>query len=202
MYFEHSSPLKSKMILLKVDKEIDLKILEMIDAAALFDLVENNRSYLRQWVPWVDSNITREESKAFIQSTQEQHEQNLGFQCGIWFHNQLVGVIGFQRIDWMNRNVEIGYWIDEEHQGLGIVTKSCQVLVEYAFSEYQLNRVQIRCATGNKKSCAIIERLGFVQEGIARQAEFLYDHYVDLFIYGMTADEWKIRHSIEALRNT
>jgi ribosomal-protein-serine acetyltransferase len=189
------------MLLLKVDEEIVLKILEMDDAAALFDLVENNRSYLRKWVPWVDTNATIEQSKAFIQSTREQYEQNLGFQCGVWFHNQLVGVIGFQRIDWMNRNVEIGYWINAEHQGFGIVTKSCQTLVDYAFNEYQLNRVQIRCATGNKKSCAIIERLGFMKEGITRQAEFLYDHYVDLFIYGMTADEWKVRHSIETHRD-
>jgi ribosomal-protein-serine acetyltransferase len=189
------------MLLLKVDEEIVLKILEGDDAPALFDLVENNRSYLREWLPWVDTNATIEESKAFIQSTREQYEQKLGFQCGMWFHNQLVGIIGFQRIDWMNRNVEIGYWISAEHQGFGIVTKSCQTLVDYAFNEYQLNRVQIRCATENKKSCAIIERLGFMKEGITRQAEFLYDHYVDLFIYGMTADEWKIRHSIEAHRD-
>jgi ribosomal-protein-serine acetyltransferase len=183
------------MLLLKVDEEIVLKILEMDDAAALFDLVENNRSYLREWVPWVDTNATIEESIAFIKSSQEQHDQNLGFQCGIWFHNQFVGVIGFQRIDWLNRTVEIGYWIDAKHQGLGIVTKSCRTLVNYAFNEYQLHRVQIRCAIGNKKSCAIIKRLGFMQEGITREAEFLYDHYVDLFIYGMTADEWKVRYS-------
>ena len=185
------------MLFLKVDKEIVLKVLEIDDAADLFDLVENNRSYLREWVPWVDTNVTIEESKAFIQSAREQLEQNLGFQCGMWFRNQLVGVIGFQRIDWMNRNVEIGYWINAEHQGFGIVTKSCRTLVDYAFNEYQLNRVQIRCATGNIKSRAIIERLGFIKEGKTQQAEFLYDHYVDLFIYGMTANEWKVRHSIE-----
>ncbi len=188
------------ILLLKVDKDIVLKILEMDDATDLFHLVDNNRSYLREWIPWVDSNITIDESKAFIHSTRGQYEQNLGFQCGMWFHNQLVGVLGFQRIDWMNKNVEIGYWISAEHQGLGIVTKSCQTLADYAFNEYQLNRVQIRCATENKKSCAIIERLGFVKEGIMRQAEFLYDHYVDLFIYGMTANEWKVRHGIEMHR--
>jgi ribosomal-protein-serine acetyltransferase len=189
------------MPLLKVDRDIFLKILELDDAADLFNLVENNRSYLRKWVPWVDTNVTTEASKAFIQSTQEQHEQNFGFQSGMWFHNRLVGVIGFQKIDWMNRNVEIGYWIDAGHQGLGIVTKSCQTMVDYAFNEYHLHRVQIRCAIENKKSCAIVERLGFLREGIMRQAEFLYDHYVDLFIYGITADEWKVRYSIDTQRD-
>ena len=39
-----------------------------------------------------------------------------------------------------------------------------------------------------------MERLGFIQEGMTLQAEFLYDHYVDLYIYGMTADTWKARY--------
>jgi ribosomal-protein-serine acetyltransferase len=119
---------------------------------------------------------------------------NFGFQCGIWFHGVIAGIIGFHSIDWMNKNVEIGYWLGEKFQGRGIVTKTCRTLVDYAFYEYQLNRVQIRCATGNTKSNAIIERLGFIKEGNTRQSEFLYDHYVDLFVYGMTADEWKARY--------
>jgi ribosomal-protein-serine acetyltransferase len=118
---------------------------------------------------------------------------NLGFQCGIWFRGEFSGIIGYHGFDWMNRSVEIGYWLGEKFQGHGIMTKSCRTLVDYAFFEYNLNRVQIRCAIGNKKSIAIIERLGFIKEGCTRQAELLYDHYVDLFVYGMTADMWEIR---------
>jgi ribosomal-protein-serine acetyltransferase len=180
---------------LRVDEDIVLKILEQEDAELLFALVDRNRFHLRTWLPWVDSNATLEESKAFIKSTQEQHTLNFGFQCGIWFHGSLAGVIGFHRIDWMNRNVEIGYWLGTEFQGHGIVTKACRRMVDIAFDQYQLNRVQIRCATGNPKSCAIIERLGFFKEGTARQAEFLYDHYVDLHVYGMTTDDWMARRS-------
>ncbi len=178
---------------LRIDDEIVLKILEPENADLLFALVDSNRLYLRQWLPWVDTNTKLENSKQFILSTQEQLKLNFGFQCSIWFRGAFAGIIGFHGIDWMNRNVEIGYWLGEEFQGHGIMTKACRALVDYAFYEYQLNRVQIRCATGNKKSNAIIERLGFIKEGTIRQAEFLYDHYVDLFVYGMTADEWKAR---------
>src|SRR3712207_8983550 len=48
-----------------------------------------------------------------------------------------------------------------------------------SFLELGLNRVSIACATENKKSCAIPERLGFRREGVQRQAEWLYDHFVD-----------------------
>ncbi len=182
------------MPLLRVDEDVVLKILEPDDADAVFELIEANRTFLREWLPWVDANGTLEETRLFIKSTLEQREHNFGFQCSILFRGEIAGIIGYHRIDWQNRSVEIGYWLGEKHQGFGIVTKACRVLVDYAIYEFRLNRVQIRCATGNKKSCAIIERLGFYREGLIRQAEFLYDHYVDLYVYGMTAGDWKARY--------
>jgi ribosomal-protein-serine acetyltransferase len=50
--------------------------------------------------------------------------------------------------------------------------------------------VEVRAAPGNRRSRAIPERLGFRQEGILRDAEWLYDHYVDLVVYAMLADDW------------
>jgi ribosomal-protein-serine acetyltransferase len=73
------------------------------------------------------------------------------------------------------------------------MTKACRFLVDYAFAELKLNRVEIRCATGNHKSRAIPERLGFKLEGTVRQAEWLYDHFVDHALYGMLASEWSQR---------
>ena len=185
---------------LRIDDDIELKILETQDAEILFALIERNRLFLRQWLPWVDTNSTKTHTENFIQTSQDQYQLNFGFQCGIWYKDMLAGIIGFHNIDWMNKNVEIGYWLGEEFQGHGIITKSCRILVDYAFSMYHLHRVQIRCATGNKKSVAIIERLGFIQEGKTNQAEFLYDHYVDLYVYGMTADVWNERHGQPAAK--
>jgi ribosomal-protein-serine acetyltransferase len=62
--------------------------------------------------------------------------------------------------------------------------------VTYAFDQYHLNKVEILCATGNTRSRAIPERLGFTQEGIIRQGERFHDHYNDLVVYGMLASEW------------
>jgi ribosomal-protein-serine acetyltransferase len=48
----------------------------------------------------------------------------------------------------------------------------------------------MHCAVGNTKSRAVPERLGFVQEGILHDAEWLYDHYVDLVIYSILKAAW------------
>ena len=115
---------------------------------------------------------------------------NNGFVAGLWHCGQLAGVIGYAGIDWPNRTTGIGYWLGAAFQGRGLVTKACRALIAYAFTELKLNRVEIRCAPGNQKSCAIPKRLGFTEEGTLREVEWLYDHFVDLVVYGMLASEW------------
>jgi ribosomal-protein-serine acetyltransferase len=94
-------------------------------------------------------------------------------------------------LDWDNRSTEIGYWLGASFQSKGLVTKSCRALIDYAFNELNLNRIEIRCGVENKKSRKIPEKLGFREEGIIRQAEWLHNHFIDLVIYGMLADEWQ-----------
>ncbi|MNJ40026.1 putative ribosomal N-acetyltransferase YdaF [compost metagenome] len=72
------------------------------------------------------------------------------------------------------------------------MTSSCKAVINYVFHELSLNRVEIRAAVQNSKSRAIPERLNFCNEGIIRQAEWLYDHYVDYVVYGMLKEDWKI----------
>ncbi len=75
--------------------------------------------------------------------------------------------------------------MDAAHQGKGIVTACCRAVAAHAFSELKLHRVVIRCAVENHRSRAIPERLGFSFEGIARQSEWLYDHFEDVAVYAL-----------------
>ncbi len=104
----------------------------------------------------------------------------------------MVGVIGFNEFDWRNKIGYIGYWLSKDAQGKGIMTRAARALIDYGFEILDLNRIDIRAAVDNKKSRAIPERLGFNQEGILRQTEWLYDHYVDHVVYGMLANEWRV----------
>lgn len=178
------------MFSLIVDDQIQLNLLEERHAEALFVLVDEQRAYLRKWLPWLDDNRTPADSKAFIKSSLEQFARNDGFQVAIRYQGQLVGVIGYLAIAWATRSTEIGYWLAEPFQGRGIMSRACRFLVGYAFNELGLNRVQIHCAVENRKSCAIPERLGFKNEGILRQSGWLYDHFIDHVVYSVLAEEW------------
>ena len=173
-----------------IDDEVRLRLLAPRHADALFALVDSNRQYLRQWLPWLDINVAVSDTLHFIQMTQRQFADDSGFAAGIWYRDELAGVIGHNRIDWENRISWPGYWLAEGFQGKGIMTKSCRALISHAFTELNLNRIQIHCAVGNSRSRAIPERLGFQQEGIIRQAEWLYDKFVDHIVYGVLKSDW------------
>jgi len=181
----------SPMVRLGIDDETELCLLKERHAEELFVLMNQNRKYLREWLPWLDTNKSLDDTEEFIKGSLEQFANNSGFQSGIWFRGRLAGVIGYHKIDWVNRATSIGYWLGASFQGKGLMTNACRVLVDYAFNEFGLNRVEIRCAVENKKSRAIPERLGFKQEGVIRQAEWLYDRFVDHVVYGMLAGEWQ-----------
>ena len=71
------------------------------------------------------------------------------------------------------------------------MTKSCLALINYAFDELKLNRVEMHCGVENKRSRKIPEKLGFIEEGVVRQAGWLHGRFVDFVIYGILANEWE-----------
>lgn len=173
-----------------IDDDLMLRAVREEDAETLFQLVDANREYLREWLPWLDVNTEVEHTRGFIRSACQQFDDNLGPTYAIIFHGRIVGVVGYHPIRWNNKSVEIGYWLSHDHAGQGIMTRCCRALVEQAFQVLGLNRVTIPAAVGNGKSRAIPERLGFKNEGVIRDAEWLHDHYVDHVLYAMLKREW------------
>ena len=175
-----------------IDGDILLKPVECRDAEELFSLTDANRVYLRQWLPWLDSTQSVKDTTKFIEESQKQLKQKSTLVVCLRSKGNIAGVIGFHNFNWLNRSTTMGYWLAENLQGRGLMTKSCRALINFTFNELKLNRVEIRCAVGNTRSQKIPERLGFRNEGTLRDGEWLYDRFEDLVVYGMLAREWPI----------
>ena len=102
----------------------------------------------------------------------------------------LVGVIGHNRIDWANRIGFPAYWLVPNSQGQGIMTACCRAVIDHAFRELKVSRVIIAVATSNLRAQKIPERLGFTKISTLKQAEWLYDHHVDHYIYSLAAPKF------------
>ena len=178
------------MFIHAIDENTTLAMVEMRDADEVFALVDASRMYLREWLPWVDSSVSVEDTKAFVHAAHQQYARGDGFQCCIRYKSKIVGIIGLHRVDRFHKQTEIGYWLAEEYQGRGIMTACCRALVDFAFREYKLHRVEIRAAGENEKSRAIPERLGFTHEGTLRESEWVNDRFVDGAVYAMLERDW------------
>lgn len=178
------------MFTYRIDEQTELRLLELRHAEELFALTDANRQHLRRWLPWLDTTLSVVDTRSFIQSMISRFAEGRGLTAGIWHRGKLVGTCGFNNINWVNRSADIGYWLAANAQGHGLMTAACRALCDYAFGELRLHRVIIRCATGNVRSCNVPKRLGFTHEGVLRQVEWLYDHYVDHQVYSILAAEW------------
>lgn len=173
-----------------VRPDLELRILEERHSPEVFTLVNENRAYLRQWLPWVDSTLTADDSLAFIRAALEQFASGDAITAGIWYRNQFAGVIGTHKIMRLTQRVELGYWIAQSFQGHGIITDCCRFLITHLFHELDLNRVEIHCAVPNTRSAAIARRLGFHLEGTLREATRGGDRFYDAYVFGMLKKDW------------
>src|SRR5438094_8922727 len=98
---------------------------------------------------------------------------------GIWVREMLAGIVTYDRIDWNNRAALIGFWLGKSFEGKGIMTRTCSALVDLAFDELGLNRVEVSCAYETTTCRMVPESLGFKHEAVSPQSERIYDHDVD-----------------------
>jgi len=164
-----------------------LRPLEEADADELHQLVERNRPRLAKWIAWAGGQ-TLEDTTAFIARARAMELQDSGLSRGIVEDGRLVGVVGIT-IDEANQSAEIGYWLDEASCGKGIATAAVATIVDLGFDRWKLRRVEIRADVENRPSCAVAERLGFLFEGVMRQAYRVGERYSDDALYSMLSSD-------------
>jgi ribosomal-protein-serine acetyltransferase len=173
----------------ELDGTTHLRLLEEADAHELAELIAANRRHLAQWLPWARQDGLSG-TLAFIRTTRRQLADENGLQTAIVRAGRIVGVVGFHAVDRVNQATSIGYWLAEAEQGRGTMTRAVGALVDHALSGWRLHRVEIRVATGNARSRAIPERLGFRHEGTLRGAERHGEDHLDLDVFSVLAGEW------------
>lgn len=164
------------------------------DADELYALVRANPD-LEEWMPWAaEQDLAATER--FIAAGEEQVREGNGFQAAIEPEKGIVGVLGLHAIDWVNRKTSIGYWLAKGARGRGLMTNAVSAVLDHAFGQLELHRIEIHCAPENRPSRAIPERLGFREEAHLRETELVGGRYLDSVVYGMLAEEWgKMGHA-------
>ncbi len=105
--------------------------------------------------------------------------------------NKAIGQTAFFRLDFISRAAVFYLAIlNKSCWSKGYGTEATRLMVNYAFKTLNLNRIQLHVCAENTPAIKIYQKLGFVKEGILRQAMFRDGHYVDFWVMGILKEDW------------
>jgi RimJ/RimL family protein N-acetyltransferase len=208
------------MFYLAIDGNILVHTLHPDDAGDLFLLIERNRSRLRPWIhpsalPETISAARKLTIECFFNALDNPMEAVLEYddylqeldyyipnpnppmEMGIWMEDVLVGEIMLGRLQDSYTAAELGYWIDSDWEGQGIITRCVSGLMDYAIDNLGITRFIIGCAVDNLRSRAIPERLGYQLQERVPGGEIVGEFIYDRLIYEMRTDVWRVRSRIQ-----
>ncbi|WP_371993708.1 GNAT family N-acetyltransferase [Shewanella sp. 10N.286.54.B9] len=178
------------MFTLDVEPDLALALVEHSFAGKYLDIVSLQRDYLAQWLVWPPLAHDEAFFERFIEKSLHDYAAGNSLVCGIIYRGELVGNISFNSIDKKLRKVEIGYWLSQGYQGKGIVSRSVTKLIELAFNQLKMDKVEAFVAIENQASRSVCERLGFKLEGVITRAEQLNGRMYDHAAYGLQRNDW------------
>ena len=173
----------------QVDENIELALVQPSFAALYVDLAKDNYDYLEQWLAWPPHNKVEADFKGFVEQCLTEYATEKSMVCGVFYQGDLVGTAGFNSINHDLKKAELGYWLGASMQGHGIITKVNKHLINIAFNELGMDKVQLCAAEHNLPSRAVAQRLGMTLEGIITNAENLNGRIVDHAIYGLLKEQ-------------
>ncbi|KEK23234.1 GNAT family N-acetyltransferase [Bacillus gaemokensis] len=168
-----------------------LRLMDANDVEKLFSIVEGNKQI---WTYLISKMDNYQDMEEYVQTAIKGYEKGteLPFVVVDQKTNEIVGSTRLYSISKENKTVELGQtWYHPSVQRTSINTECKYMLLQYAFEELYMLRVQIKTDLRNEKAQRAIERLGAVKEGVLRNERKLPSGYVrDAVVYSIIASEW------------
>jgi len=178
------------MFFREIEKDLTIALTVPQFAEPLFALTDQNREYLKVWLPWLGTVQDVGDTKKFIQDQLIRFAKEEALHLSVFSNSKIVGVVGYNQLDPVNGVGVIGYWLGEQYTGNGVMTKAVKEVIHIGFESWTLQKVEIHCAVDNTVSRAIPERLGFREEGTIRRTARVNDKHQDHAIYGLLKEEY------------
>lgn len=170
-----------------------LRLMHVNDVASLFTIVEGNKEI---WMYLISTMDSYQDMEQYVQVALKGFEEgtDLPFVVVDQKTNEIVGSTRLYSISNDNKTVELGQtWYHPSVHRTSINTECKYMLLQYAFEELQMLRVQIKTDLRNEKAQRAIERLGAVKEGVLRDERKLpYGYIRDAVVYSIIASEWPV----------
>src|ERR1043166_2203697 len=112
------------------------------DVDTALELIVRNYDHLRTFMEWAKPNYSRKDAEEWVARAANRASDDQPLNFCIFRGEKMIGTIGFAYFEHEAKVTEIGYWIDAAEEGKGIVSRATQKMLEIAFDELGMDRVQ------------------------------------------------------------
>lgn len=105
----------------------------------------------------------------------------------------LIGTFTLFHVDLEQGRGEIGYTLQRDHWGQGLAGEAVGAMIGVVFGELGLRRLEADVDPRNTRSLALLEKLGFVREGLLRERFLVNGELQDTVLLGLLSREWQAR---------
>lgn len=159
---------------MRIDGErIYIRFLDVSDAKAVLDLHLRNKDFFKKYTTTKNEDFyTLEYQEDIIKDNIVKKDNDERYSFGIFIKNsdELIGNIALTEV--LRNSLQscyIGYYLDIQHNGKGYMTEVVKLIVKYAFEDLKLHRIEAGVMPHNIRSMRVLEKAGFIKEGIARK---------------------------------
>lgn len=155
------------------NERIQLVMAEDVRVEEVVDYYLRNREFLRDFEPDREAAFfTCEYQRGILEQEIRSREERSAYRFYIRLAEPprtLIGMIGLNQVVWgAFCSAFLGYKLDREHQSQGYMTAAAAMVVQYAFEELNLHRIEANVMPRNRASLRVLEKNGFESEGISR----------------------------------
>lgn len=169
---------------------VRLRWLEERDVDALFTIFSHPQ-VVRYWAG--PALADRAAASRLLDEIHDHFRRKELFQWGVARRSDdlVIGTCTLLRLDAANRRAEVGYALGHEHWGKGYIGEALEVLLDFAFGDLGLHRIEADIDPRNTGSIRTVERLGFQQEGLLRERWLVNGETQDSLMFGLLRPEWR-----------
>ncbi|MEY8764522.1 MULTISPECIES: GNAT family N-acetyltransferase [Clostridium] len=160
---------------------ITLSILTPENAASVLNYYIKNRTYLSEFEPEREESFyTLEVQKRNLIESYKQFLSGRSANFGIFKDRKFIGKVQISNIMLgVFKSAFVGYSIDEEEQGRGYMKEALSLVLEYAFDELKLHRIEASTLVDNLRSQRVLKRCGFKKLGLNEKYLFINGKWRD-----------------------
>jgi len=169
---------------------INLRKLTKSDAFSIFQNAKDKKISRYTTLPY---HYKLKHAQDFIKKTHQNQKRKTAYELGIELKEtgKIIGMMSLMKINYDNRNAEVGYWLGKKYWGQGIAKEALKLILDLGFKKLKLSRIYARVMHPNIASAKLLESVGFKFEGRLRKATLKNKRWLDDLRYGLLKEEYK-----------